>query len=77
MNPELQVQLLGQLATTSNHYTQAITASMGRNSFFMEGVHNQQLHNLVISPSSAEELIAQMNTGATAQRMSQPPSLLP
>lgn len=69
--------LTEKMQTVSADYTQSVTMSQQRANAFSEAVHNQQVKDLVVVPSSSEELMSQILSTSAALRGAQPPIATP
>jgi hypothetical protein len=61
------------MQTVSAGYTEGVMQSQQRMSAYSEAVHNQQVKDLVIVPSSSEEVMSQILSTSAALRGAQPP----
>lgn len=66
-----------KIQTVSAGYTEAVIQSQQRYSAFAEAVHNQQVKDLVVTPSSTEEVLGQILSSAATLRGAQPPVMPP
>ncbi len=67
--------LTEKMQTVSAQYTEAITSHQQRSTLMAETLHNLQAHNMVINPSSPEELLNNGVLSAVANRNAQGPIL--
>lgn len=66
-----------KIQTVSAGYTEGVVLAQARYANYAEGVHNQQIKDLVVTPSSSEEVLSQILSSSSALRGAQAPIMPP
>jgi len=66
-----------KLQTVSAGYTEGVILAQARYSNYSEAIHNQQVKDVVVTPSSSEEVLSQILSSSAVLRGAQPPVMPP